>query len=133
MAFMLPFIGGVGGAIIGFAAGYNYSSADTHPPPRNDSQHFSESSKSISSISSGVSSPKSSLRTLEDSYVMSVGDLKDLKHKSPHKELRDEIVNFDTTALNKVELAPKKLSEPGMIKKIRENMKNRRSVIYPIT
>lgn len=110
MAFMLPFIGGVGGAIIGFVAGYSYSSSNT------------EQSKIHDGIKTQIN---------EEEYVMSINDLRDLKHKSPHKELTEEIINFKTTELNKVEQKKYQRQESEMIKKIRESMENRRIVIDP--
>ena len=101
---MLPLIGGVGAAV-GFFAGYNYNTSDS----------------SCANEETGL--------TRDKSFYM-VSELKELKNSSPHKELAEEIIKFNTSELKKVRPQKKQLTaEQKIFAQLHNKIKNRRSVI----
>jgi hypothetical protein len=105
MAFMLPLAIGSLGTVSGFVAGYYYNTPDTKV-------------KFIDGMSVANVTEK---------------DLKKLKTKSPHKEIHQELLDFQKNGLRHVERSESCAvhSDAELIKKLRDSMKSRRKDVDP--
>lgn len=103
MAFMLPVAIG-GGAISGFFMGYFYNQP---------SEQFVD----------GV----------VVSSCVTAKELKKLKEKSPHKDIHEELINFNKEQLIKINEPTKYVSaDEEFLNKIRDKMNSRRKIIQTI-